>query len=85
MLALSGKNFLRRILGFVLMFGLVISLLPTQTAAAVRDNSATIEAQIRAYADSIDRTNAVDDAAAALATHGLVKRGKTLTVGATTP
>ena len=42
---------------------------------------ATIEGQIRAFAKSINKTNADDSAAAALAKHGLTGGGKKLSVG----
>ena len=42
---------------------------------------ALIEKQVRAFADSIDKSNADDAATAALANHGLTGRGKKLSVG----
>jgi len=42
---------------------------------------ATIEQQIRAFADSIDKKDADDSAASALAKHGMTKGGKKLSVG----
>ena len=44
---------------------------------------ATVEEQIRAFAKSINKTNADDSAASALAKHGLTGGGKKLSVGKT--
>lgn len=46
---------------------------------------AVVEPQIRAYAASINRSNADQAAAVDLAAHGMTGRGKTLKMGATSP
>ena len=50
-------------------------------SAAGDDLAAIIEEQIRAFADSIDKSNADDTAATALAKHGITGGGKKLSVG----
>lgn len=49
--------------------------------AAKLELEATIEKQIRAFAKSINKTDADDDAAAAIAKHGISGGGKTLAAG----
>lgn len=72
----------KKIIAFLL--ALVISAAPllggagTVRAASTDDLEPIIEKQIRAFADSIDKSNADDDAALALAGHGMSGRGKPL-------
>ena len=59
---------------------MVFALIPVGVRA-VQTEPASIEAQVRAFADSIDQSDAVSNAARALATHGMTKGGKKLTIG----
>ena len=92
----AWKRMLVVLLTLALLAGVVpFSALPThaadasagdvvsQTADQSEQLQATIEEQIRAFADSIDKKNADDTAAKALAKHGLSGRGKKLSVGKT--
>ena len=73
------------------ILALVLTILPLfcgigeVSAAQIseEDLEKTIEQQIRAFADSIDKSNADDTAAAALASHGIKGSGRTLKVGKT--
>lgn len=61
---------------------------PTTTLpanATDADVADSIEAQIRAYADSIDQPGADRSAAMELASHGMLGNGKTLNMGASSP
>lgn len=81
----------KKIIAFLL--ALVISAVPLLGGAGTvhgaeassNDMETLIEKQIRAFADSIDKSNADDDAALALAGHGMSGRGKTLKVGKSHP
>lgn len=75
----------RRWIAGILAVVLMVVLLPVVSAAEEEAASDSIEAQIRAYADSIDQSGADDDAAWALAGHGISKNGKKLTVDASHP
>ena len=90
----AWKRMLVVLLTLALLAGVVpFSALPThaadastadvapQTADQSEQLQATIEEQIRAFADSIDKKNADDTAAKALAKHGLSGGGKKLSVG----
>ena len=67
----------KRVLSLFLAVVLMISLVPAVQA----EETESIEAQIRAYAESIDQNNAESSAAMALATHGITGGGKTLKLG----
>ena len=77
----------KRVLSIILTFTLFAAPLLNGAAnvhAASTDHIKNqIEKQIRAFADSIDKSDADGTAAAALATHGITGRGKTLKVGKT--
>lgn len=79
----------KRIISFLLAFLLIIPLFcggaGTVHAASSDDIEAIVEAQIRAFADTLDQKDADDSAAAALAKHGMRGGGKTLTAGAAHP
>ena len=53
----------------------------SEVTVQATDLKSEVERQIRAYADSIDQSDAVDTAALALAVHGMTKGGKKLSVG----
>ena len=55
----------------------------TETIADQEQTFLTIEEQIRAFAKSINKSNADDSAATALAKHGITGGGKKLSVGNT--
>ena len=67
------------ILALVFVCAPLLGGVGTVRAASNDDMEAIIEKQIRAFADSIDQSNADTTAAKILATHGLTGRGKTLT------
>ena len=67
----------KRILSLFLAVAMLVSLISAVSAEKVD----SIEAQIRAYADSIDQSDAESTAAMALATHGITGGGKTLKLG----
>ena len=78
----------RKIISLILAFVLAAASLlggAGSVSAASQDTYAALEAavdkQIRAFGDSIDKSNADDSAAAALAKHGMTGSGKTLKVG----
>ena len=78
----------RKIISLILAFVLAAAPLlggAGSVSAAPQDTYAALEAavdkQIRAFGDSIDKSNADDDAAVALAGHGMTGRGKTLRAG----
>jgi len=82
----------KRILSFcmalVMLFGIAPMLIPPVQAEAATTSSeddlqTVVEQQIRAFAKSINKTNADDSAAMALAKHGLTGGGKKLSVGKT--
>ena len=78
------KKVFSLVLALILSCASLFALTGTAYAASTGDDlESTIEKQIRAFADSIDKSNADDSAAAALASHGLTGRGKTLKVGKT--
>lgn len=79
--AIGGNN-LRRILS-VLLVMVLLPLFPVTRAAA--EEPASVEEQIRAYADSIDQSKADDSAAMDLALHGIGGGGKKLTMNASSP
>ena len=66
----------KRVTAMLLVLLLLVSMLPTFVAAS--DTVGAVEAQIRAYADSIDQADAQSTAAKTLATHGMTKNGKKL-------
>ena len=78
----------KKLISFILVLILVAAPLfggAGRVSAVSQDTYAVLEAavdkQIRAFADSIDKSNADDSAAAALAKHGMTGSGKTLKVG----
>ena len=77
----------KRVFSFMLALVLVCSILPAGVgkAGAAQVSYDTllpiVDKQIRAFADSIDKVDADEDAALVLANHGLFGRGKTLSVG----
>ena len=76
----------RRILAILLCLGILLPCIPmpsagTEASVKATDLKSEVERQIRAYADSIDQSDAVDTAALALAVHGMTKGGKKLSVG----
>ena len=80
---------MKRLFSVILAAVLLLTLLPAwgvkSSAKADPDVAATIEKQVRAYADSIDQANADTNAAMDLATHGLRGNGKKLTMGTSSP
>lgn len=64
-------------LKLLLVLSLFITLFPMQVHAS----ESSIRSQVVAFAKSINQSNADDSAAAALASHGIKGRGKTLNVG----
>ena len=77
---------LRRILAILLCLGILLPCIPmpsdaSEVSVQTNDLKSEVERQIRAYADSIDQSDAVDSAALALAVHGMTKGGKKLSVG----
>jgi hypothetical protein len=85
-------NVMKRMLSFVLTLALLMSNVSAvafateeETAAPTEaiesELEATIEKQIRAFAKSIDKPGADDDAAMDLAMHGMFQGGKKLSVG----
>ena len=85
-----GVRMNRKIISLILAFVLAAAPLlggAGSVSAASQDTYAALEAavdkQIRAFGDSIDKSNADDDAALALAGHGMSGRGKTLKAGKT--
>jgi len=82
------KRILSFCMAWVMLFCIAPLLIPPVQAEATTVSSeddlrAVIEPQIRAFAKSINKTNADDAAAKALAKHGLAGGGKKLSVGKT--
>ena len=91
------RNLTKRILSLLLALVLFISSAPAAVFATEEETAqiaeeampravqadlvASIEQQIRAFARSIDKPNADDDAATAIAKHGISGGGKTLNAG----
>ena len=77
------KRILCAVLSAILLWGVFPLTTRAAGAAAVSDAQLeeTIETQIRAFAKSINQSNADDAAASALAKHGITGRGKKLSVG----
>lgn len=84
----TGWRRLLLLLLLILTMGLQICPMATQAEetsvqlAAQEDLLTVVESQVRAYADSIDQSNADYKAAADLAGHGLAGGGKKMTMGA---
>ena len=78
------KGILKKIIQIVMIMVIVLSTMPVFTMAEAESNElrTTVEKQVRAYAKSINYSNADDKAASALAKHGLTGKGKDLNVGA---
>ena len=85
------KRGLRQFFGIMLAFAMLLQMatavlpLPVHaeeaTAQAADTLYTTIEKQIRAYAKSIDQIDADDEAAMAIAKHGVTGGGKKMSVG----
>lgn len=73
---------MKKILSWILAAALLLGAVPSVFAAEeTGDTKALIAQQVRAFAASIDKAGADDDAAWALAKHGTTGRGKKLTAG----
>lgn len=80
---------MRRVIAAFLAAVMVCVMLPAwgirTEAAAEPELEEQIKKQVRAYADSIDQSDAAVNAAADLAYHGLRGKGSTMTMGASSP
>ena len=74
------KKVLSMILVLITLSAPLLGRAGTVHAATTDDMESSIEKQIRAFADSIDQKDADDEAALALAGHGMTGRGKTLKI-----
>lgn len=77
---------IRKIIVALLLFALLFSesaIITTSAETKAADLAATVETQIRAFAKSINKSNADDTAASAIAKHGITGGGKKLSVGKT--
>ena len=76
----------RRLLALILILVTILSPLSiTQAQAAGPETAASVKEQIRAYARSINQSRADENAATDLALHGIRGKGKTLTMGPSSP
>ena len=76
---------MKRILSLVCALALALSMVPLTASASgpasKEDIEKAVSSQIRSFADSLKQSDAVDNAAKALAKHGLTQKGKKLTAG----
>lgn len=72
------KKMMTILLVLLMLLPLMTAKLAVPASAAETDLQATIEQQIRAYADSIDKPGADDDAARIIAMHGILRGGRTM-------
>ena len=76
---------MKRILSLVCALALALTMVPLTVSASgpasKEDIEKAVSSQIRSFADSLKQSDAVDNAAKALARHGLTQKGKKLTAG----
>ena len=76
---------MKRILSLVCALALALTMVPLTASASgpasKEDIEKAVSSQIRSFADSLKQSDAVDNAAKALAKHGLTQKGKKLTAG----
>lgn len=73
-----AKKTITILLVLLMLLPLMTVKLAVPASAAETDLQATIEQQIRAFADSIDKPGADDDAARIIAMHGILRGGRTM-------
>ena len=76
------KRVYSRLIALALSAVLILSLIPPVSAAA-DDLHSTVDRQVRAYCKSINQSDADTKAAAAMASHGILKGGQKLIAGTT--